>query len=578
MSKLFYNIKKKIRKINDLIKCNLSSILYILLSLLFIGFIIWMIVLGKMSEIDTSIKYLIIPFYLILSIIFGEVARHKIEKHKVIIFRRQVDSRWATIDEIKETSKNIDLEKDVIEGAGIPLIVEGADNKCIYVDDSESHTLIIGSTGSGKTRRIIMPLLNILTLNKESMIITDPKGELLEQVGGVMQEKGYNVIVLNFRNPLQGNFWNPLSIPYELYKSGKKDKATEMLNDIALNIFVDNSNDKDPFWEQSSVDYFMGLALALFEDGNEEQINLNSISAMSSQGMDKYLGNSTYIQEYFNNKDKFGNAYISASGTINAPSETRSSIISVFNQKIRVYTSQENLSKMLSFSDFDINTISKEKTAIFIIVQDEKTTYHSLATAFIKQCYECLIDCAAQNSGLLPLRTNFVLDEFANLPAINDMESVISASRSRNIRLYLVIQSNKHLDEAYGQANAEVIKNNCNNLVYVYGRELQTLRDISELCGEREVQLDINTFEKKPLISTTELQHLEKGEMILLRKENYPFKINIPDISEYKFETRKYQHNIQNVSSPIKHFNIQETVNNMKKKKMDEILTMQSRI
>ena len=160
-----------------------------------------MIVLGKMSEIDTSVKYLIIPFYLILSIIFGEAARHKIEKHRAIIFRRQVDSRWATIDEIKETAKKIDLKNEVVEGAGIPIIVEGEGNKEIFVDDSESHTLIIGSTGSGKTRRIIMPLLNILTLNNESMIITDPKGELLEQVGGLMKEKGYKVISLS----LEGN-------------------------------------------------------------------------------------------------------------------------------------------------------------------------------------------------------------------------------------------------------------------------------------------------------------------------------------------------------------------------------------
>ena len=575
MKTLLCNMKKMYRKIKRFVKHSLSSILYVLLSLLFIGFIVWMIVLGKMSEIDTSVKYLIIPFYLILSIIFGEAARHKIEKHRAIIFRRQVDSRWATIDEIKETAKKIDLKNEVVEGAGIPIIVEGEGNKEIFVDDSESHTLIIGSTGSGKTRRIIMPLLNILTLNNESMIITDPKGELLEQVGGLMQEKGYKVIVLNFRNPLNGNSWNPLSIPYALYKSGKKDKATEMLNDIALNIFVDNSNDKDPFWEQSSVDYFMGLALALFEDGTEDQINLNSISAMSSQGMEK-LGTSTYIEEYFKSKDRFGNAYVSVSGTINAPSETRSSIISVFNQKIRVYTSQDNLSKMLSHSDFDINTIGKEKVAIFIIVQDEKTTYHSLGTAFIKQCYECLIDCASDNCGKLPMRTNFVLDEFANLPAINDMESVISASRSRNIRLYLVIQSNKHLDETYGQANAEVIKNNCNNLIYVYGRELQTLRDISELCGEREIQLDINTFEKKPLISTTELQHLEIGEMILLRKENYPFKISIPDISQYGFIIRKYHHSQPNESSRIEHFDIQKIVNIQRQKRIEKMLASQS--
>lgn len=97
-----------------------------------------------------------------------------------------LDGQWLM--KLNRVQKKIDLEENIVQGAGIPLIVEGAENKSIYVDDSESHTLIIGSTGSGKTRRIIMPLLNLLTLNNESMIITDPKGELLEKVGGVIQK------------------------------------------------------------------------------------------------------------------------------------------------------------------------------------------------------------------------------------------------------------------------------------------------------------------------------------------------------------------------------------------------------
>ena len=561
--------KKRIRKfINKswrFLKKNYSPIIYIILSVLFIGFIVLMIIKNKMSEIDVSIKYIVFPLYIITSIIFGETARYKIEKNHILLFRRKVDARWATTEEIKESTKIVNCETNDINGGGVPLIIEGDKKETLYVEDSESHTLIIGSTGSGKTRRLIMPLLNILTLNNESMIITDPKGELLEKVGGTMVHSGYKVFVLNFRNPNEGHHWNPLSIPYKLYKEGQIDKATEMINDLAINIFCDESNDNDPFWEQSAVDYFIGLALSLFKNGDEDEINLNSISAMSSQGMEKPEGKlykgKLYIEEYFQLIDKFSNARISASGTVNAPTDTRASIISVFNQKIRVYTSQENLSQMLSFSEFDINKIGKEKTAVFVIVQDEKKTYHSLATAFIKQCYECLIGFATKNGGELPIRTNFVLDEFANLPAIHDMESIISASRSRKIRLYLVIQSNKHLDETYGEANAEVIKNNCNNLIYLYGRELQTLRDISELCGEREIQLDFNNFEKKPLISTTQLQHLDIGEMVLLQKNNYPYIINIPDISEFPFVSEEYHCIYNQNKTEIKHFDIQNYVN-----------------
>lgn len=561
------NYKKALKVvINGIVKFfknYFSLTIYILLSLLWIGFVIWMIIENKMSEIDSSMKYMLIPLYLITSILFGEVAKNKIKKRQILLLRKKVDARWATVDEIKNSTKIVDCNNGKINGGGVPLIVEGESNEILHVEDSESHTLIIGSTGSGKTRRLIMPLLNILTLNNESMIITDPKGELLNNVGGTMLHFGYKVYVLNFRNPSEGNHWNPLSIPYKLYKKGEKDKATEMINDLAINIFCDESNNSDPFWEQSAVDYFIGLTLALFKDGQEDEINLNSISAMSSQGMEKYYG-TTYLEKYFQSIDKFSNARISASGTLNAPEDTRASIVSVFNQKIRVYTSQENLSQMLSYSEFDIKKIGEEKTAVFIIVQDEKKTYHSLATAFIKQCYECLIDYATLFNGELPVRTNFVLDEFANLPAIHDMESIISASRSRKIRLYLVIQSNKHLDETYGQANAEVIKNNCNNLIYLYGRELQTLRDISELCGEKEIQYNINSFEKKPLISTTHLQHLKIGEMILLQKNNYPFKINIPDISLFPFNNQEF-HQIYGIEKKeIKHFDIQKFVTDKK--------------
>ena len=316
------------------------------------------------------------------------------------------------------------------------------------------------------------------------MILTDPKGELYEKTGGLLKSKGYDLIVLNFRNPQKGNAWNPMTLPYRLYTSGNKDKAIELLDDLALNIlYEENSGNSDPFWEKTSADYFSGLALGLFEDAPEEKININSISLTTTVGEEK-CGGSTYVKEYFNLKDPNSPAYINASGTIMAPNETKGSIISVFKQKVKLFSSRENLSEMLSYSDFDLRTIGERPTAVFIIIQDEKKTYHSLATIFIKQCYETLIDVAQEHGGKLPCRTNFLLDEFANMPPLKDVTTMITAARSRQVRFTMIIQNFAQLTQVYGKENAETIKGNCGNIIYLISSELAALEEISKLCGE----------------------------------------------------------------------------------------------
>lgn len=181
-----------------------------------------------------------------------------------------------------------------------------------------------------------------------------------------------------------------MTLPYQLYKNGNVDKSTELLEDVANNILKDESQ-SDPFWQNSAADYFSGCVLGLFEDAKEEEVNLNSIYTMTIQGEERY-GTSTFIKEYFKMKGESSAPYIFASNVINAPKDTQGGQLSTFRQKIRIFASREGLSSMLSFTDFDMRKIGQEKTAVFIVIQDEKTTYHSLATIFIKQLYETLID------------------------------------------------------------------------------------------------------------------------------------------------------------------------------------------
>ena len=480
-------------------------------------------------------------------------------------------SRWCKDREMKEVLKEIDPSADTVEYAGIPMISDG---KKIWVDNGEEHSLVVGATGSGKTVIVAKPMIKILAKAGESMIVTDPKGELYEETGNLLKEKGYNVILLNFRDPQRGNAWNPMYLPYELYQQGNADKAIELLEDLALNILYDEkSGSNDPFWEKSGADYFTGLALGLFEDANPEEINLNSMNLMSSLGEERFGGpNNNYIKEYFNMKDPSRPAYVNASGTVYAPEDTKGGILSTFKQKVKLFSSRDNLSEMLSHSDFEMSDIGRKKTAVFMIVQDEKKTLHPLATIFIKQCYETLIDVAQESGGHLPYRTNFILDEFANMPPLKDVTTMVTAARSRHIRFNFIIQNYAQLTQVYGKENAETIKGNC-NIMYLISNELAALEEISKMCGEVKSK-DKDKTASTPLVTVSDLQRLSKFEIIILKMRKMPFKTKFKPDFDINWG-RKYEKATYPIRSKkeVKLFEIREFVKAKKKEKMADIIS-----
>ena len=514
-------------------------------------------------------------FAIALIIVFSSVSSYIFNKDKSGGFGIKIGSkdsggysRWAKEKEIKNSS---DIKKVVVgqkvEAAGVPLINNG---KEIYVDDGEYHSLIIGSSGSGKTQTIVKPLVKLLTQNGESMIITDPKGEIYRSSANYLRSCGYKIIVLNFREPEKGNAWNPLALPYQYFKAGNPDKATELLDDVALNILYDPSSKSDSdFWEKSAADYFSGLALGLFIDAKEKQVNLNSINFMSTVGEERYA-TSNYIKEYFQLKGEDSSPYIFASNTINAPNDTKGGILSTFRQKIRLFSTRESLSEMLAYSDFDMRDIGREKTAVFMIIHDEKKTYHSLMTIFIKQCYETLIDVAQENGGKLKQRTNFILDEFANMPPLKDVDSMVSAARSRDIRFTFIIQNFAQLNDVYGKEVAEIIKGNCGNLIYLISTEMAALEEISKMCGEVKSGEKDKTA-STPLVTVSDLQKLKLFEAIIIRLRTNPFKTKLePDFkmkwgiesSEADFPSREIH--------KVEMFDLKNYVTEEKKKQMME--------
>ena len=481
-------------------------------------------------------------------------------------------SRWATDKEFKKGLEVVDIKEDTLPAAGIALYSKKGK---MWVDNGEDHYLVMGATGSGKTVIVAKPMIKLLAKHNESMILTDPKGELYESSAALLKEKGYNIITLNFRDPQKGNAWNPMTLPYKLYKEGNQDKAIELLDDLALNILYEEKSSGDPFWEKTAADYFTGLALGLFEDGTEDQININSVNLMSSLGEERFGGpNNNYIKEYFNAKDPAKAAYINASGTVFTADETKQGIIATFKQKMKLFSERANLSEMLSYSDFDMRDIGRKKTAVFLIVQDEKKTLHPLATIFIKQCYETLIDVAQENGGKLPFRTNFILDEFANMPPLKDVTTMVTAARSRLIRFTFIIQNFAQLTQVYGKENGDTIRGNC-NLLYLISSEIAALEEISKMCGEVKSKEKEKTA-STPLVTVSDLQRLNQFEIIVLRRRMFPYKTRFQTDFEVDWG-RTYPNETppERQKRELQLFDIRDFVKKQKEQKLKEMGTFE---
>lgn len=485
--------------------------------------------------------------------------------------------RFAKEDEYKHFKdvEPVELTAKEASSAGFPLVYDKKKN-LVYVDNGESHSLVIGATGSGKTQMVINPLVSLLAKKGESMVITDPKGEIFEKNGEMLKDLGYDVIVVNFRDPKNGSCWNPYTLPYKYYKEGNQDKANELLNDMAINIATDEKAD-DPFWTNSAADYLTGLSLGMFEDASEDEISISTVNLMMTVGEEK-MGASTYAKEYFKLKDPASPAAINALGTVNAPQDTKNSIESVLKQKIKVFAVTQNLAEMLSRSDFDMETIGERKTAIFMIIQDEKTTYHALATIFVKQCYESLIAVAQRHGGKLPIRTNFLLDEFANMPKFKDITTMITAARSRQIRMTMIIQNFAQLKQVYGNEDAETIRGNCGNILYLLTGELSALEEISKLCGDKIVKVGKDKKEEtRPLITVTELQRFKQDEVLVLKHRLPPLRTKFLPFWNTDFGYGKNNERVPKAElptheqQPIKLFDIREFVKKKKEEKRNEL-------
>ena len=329
----------------------------------------------------------------------------------------------------------------------------------LFNNISASNTLVIGRQSLKKYQQILIPYMLNSIENGESFVATDPEDIILRQLGTKLEENGYSIISFNLREPQKSNSWNPLYVAYEAYKNRDIELCIHLLNSVATIIMSDDTtvHSSDPFWELSSIDLFIGLALILFKEAKDiNQINMSSIYYMAQKGFTK-LGTSTLLDNYFLEiEDNFDIAKNSLSSILSAPTDTRGSILSVFYQKIRAFTIKDMFLKNLCTNDITLEDITKSKTAIIICYEDENSIHDSLVKIFLRQFFDILI----KKRDVLKLneeRYHFIITNFLTVGYFPEIDRFISSCNNRHIDVLLDVYSMNALFKVYGKETTSFI-------------------------------------------------------------------------------------------------------------------------
>ena len=473
--------------------------------------------------------------------------------------QKEIETNFNTVS--YDDLPNLDIE-------GIPIIAEEGKKDYKITFAKPAHTLVIGTTGSGKTTTFINPTVQILanTKGKPSMLISDPKGELYALHAKSLIKRGYDVKVLDLRNPYCSIRWNPLEKPYEMYqemlsledkvvvneeegyyvfedkiyydvneknaavqvrKQAIFDEVYEDLNDIC-SVLCPVKSKNEPIWESGAKNFILAITLAMLEDSEKPELGMTK-EKFNFYNVMKIATNTQNdcedLIEYFAGRSPISKSVSLSKQVLDASDKTRGSYLSTIFDKLSLF-SDMSICSLTSANEIDLGEIATKPTALFLQIPDEKETRHTLAGMVILQTYKALVAKANTYPDLsLPRSVYLLLDEFGNLPQIHKLEQMITVGRSRRIWLALVVQSYAQLSKVYDDKSADIIKSNCNIQIFIGTTDLKTIDEFSKKCGNYSIiQKNVSfsssnsgvgssiSVKERPLIYPTELQQLNSAK------------------------------------------------------------------
>ena len=459
-------------------------------------------------------------------------------------------ARWLTDKEIDTLFPKIAYDEAHKENInGFVVQTKRIGNKTYANYRGGYHCLIIGSTGSGKTIRFVIPTMQLLGRSKShpSVVVTDPKGELYASQTKLYKANGYDIVSINLREGMKkSSCWNPCHMAYEEYQealiqkdlikrhtdkldaypklqlagdkstfnevwfefggyafSNMKDamieaerkslslksKSQESISDLCDTVYAESQRKaNDPYWVKSGKSMVQGLLLAMLEDSEIRDLGITEQRFNLGTIYSILSLRVDLLKSYFNIRDASSNAKRIAAAAVNAPeSGTRESIISTALADLTSFADPD-IQYITCNNDIDFKDIGRRPTVVFLIIPDEKENRHVFASLFITQAYKALVELASGPEGIegkCPSPVNFIIDEFANMPVIPGMDNKITVARSRGISFMLIIQALSQLNAKYTADVAKIISSNCNMQVFLASNDNETAEYFSKICGEK---------------------------------------------------------------------------------------------
>lgn len=407
------------------------------------------------------------------------------------------------------------------------------------------NVIVIGGSGSGKTRFYVKPNLMQMT-DHVSYVVTDPKGTIIVECGKMLVNGGYRIKVLNTINFKKSMHYNPFH-----YIRSEKD-ILKLVNTIIANTKGEGEKSTEDFWIKAERLLYSALIGYIWYEAPEEEQNFSTllefINASETREDDEEFKNA--VDELFEeleaeNPEHFAvrqyQKYKLAAG------KTAKSILISCGARLAPFDIQE-LREIMSYDEMELDMIGDQKTAMFVIISDTDDTFNFVVAIMYTQLFNLLCDKADdEHGGRLPYHVRLLLDEFSNIGQIPKFDKLIATIRSREISASIILQSQSQLKTIYKDA-AETITGNCDTVLFLGGKESSTLKELSETLGKETIDL-YNTsdtrgtsqyyglnYQKtgKELMSRDELAVMDGNKCILQLRGVRPFLSNKYDITKHK--------------------------------------------
>ena len=408
------------------------------------------------------------------------------------------------------------------------------------------NVLVIGGSGSGKTRFFVKP--NLMQMHS-SYVVTDPKGTVLIECGKLLQRGGYKIKVLNTINFKKSMRYNPFA-----YLRSEKD-ILKLVNTIIANTKGDGEKSGEDFWVKSERLFYCALIGYIWYEAPENEKNfttlLEMINASEAREDDPEFQSPVDLMfERLEEKDPEHFAVKQYKKFLLSAGKTRSSILISCGARLAPFDIRE-LRELMESDELELDTLGDRKTALFIITSDTDPTFDFVTAMIVSQLFNLLCTKADDEyGGRLPVHVRCLLDEVANI-TIPNLERLISVLRSREISACLVVQAQSQLKAIYKE-HADTIIGNCDTTLFLGGKEKTTLKEISEVLGKETID-SFNTSENrgrdvshglnyqklgKELMSQDEIAVMDGGKCILQLRGVRPFfsdKYDITRHPKYKY-------------------------------------------